>query len=257
MVNIILLILISILFFLIIIYNKKENYDNTDTNVNANIEIVIARYNEDLNWLKDKPFNKYKSIVYNKGINDNFEKYNVKNIMKLKNIGRCDHTYLYHIINNYDNLADITFFCPGSLNMESKINKGIRILKNVEKYKNTVIISNYYNNLKKILYNFKLDKWEASDTSNKIINNESKLELAKIRPFGKWFENKFGNLVIHYCSYQGIMAISKKHILQNSKKHYINIIKDVENSSNPEAGHYIERSWEAIFYPLTDAIILR
>ena len=53
------------------------------------------------------------------------------------------------------------------------------------------------------------------------------------------------------------MAISKKHILQNSKEHYINIIKDVENSSNPEAGHYIERSWEAIFYPLTDAIILK
>ena len=59
MVNIILLILISILFFLIINCNKKENYDNT----NANIEMVIARYNEDLNWVKNEPFNKYKSIV--------------------------------------------------------------------------------------------------------------------------------------------------------------------------------------------------
>jgi hypothetical protein len=250
MINIILLLSILIL---LIIYNKKEYYTNT----NATIEMVIARYNEDLNWLKDEPFNKYKSIVYNKGINDNFEKYNVKNIIKLQNIGRCDHTYLYHIINNYDNLADITFFCPGSLNMESKINKGIQILNNVEKYNNTVIISDYYDNLKDNLYDFKLDNWEASDKSNKIINNESKLELAKIRPFGKWFENKFGDLIIHHCSYQGIMAISKKHILQNSKEHYINIIKDVENSSNPEAGHYIERSWEAIFYPLTDAIILK
>lgn len=254
---IIIILLISIFYFLIINCNKKENYTNTNANANANIEMVIARYNEDLNWIKDDPFNKYKSIVYNKGINDNFEKYNVKNIIQLKNIGRCDHTYLYHIINNYDNLADITFFCPGSLNMDSKINKGIKILNNAEKYKNTVIISDYYNNLKNHLYNFKLDKWEASDKSNKIINNESNLELAQIRPFGKWFENKFGNLVIHHCSYQGIMAISKKNILQNSKEHYINIIKDVENSSNPEAGHYIERSWEAIFYPLTDAIILK
>jgi hypothetical protein len=193
--------------------------------------------------------------VYNKGVNNKFEKYNVKSIINLKNVGRCDHTYLYHIINNYDNLANITFFCPGSLNMYYKYYRGKLILDTVEKYKNSVIIADHFENVKKYLYDFKLDNWTASDNSNKLINNESELELAKIRPFGKWFENKFGNLEIHYCSYQGIMAISKKHILQHSKEYYINIIKDLENTSNPEVGHYIERSWEAIFYPLTNVII--
>ena len=39
-----------------------------------NIILVIARYNENLDWLTEEPFNKYNSIVYNKGINDNFNK---------------------------------------------------------------------------------------------------------------------------------------------------------------------------------------
>jgi hypothetical protein len=28
-------------------------------------------------------------------------------------------------------------------------------------------------------------------------------------------------------------------------------------SSNPEAGHYLERSWEAVFHPITGATIIK
>jgi len=65
-------------------------------------EIVVARYNENLSWLKKLP----KDIiitVYNKGNDD----INIPSI-KLPNIGRESHTYLYHIIKNYNNLADQT-----------------------------------------------------------------------------------------------------------------------------------------------------
>ena len=70
-----------------------------------NVELVIARYNEDLSWL-NKVKNK-KITIYNKGESIK-EKY-----IKLDNIGRESHTYLYHIINNYDNLSDITIFSQG------------------------------------------------------------------------------------------------------------------------------------------------
>ena len=64
-------------------------------------EIVIARYNEDLSWL-NKIDKNIKITIYNKGNNNiNFP------FIQLPNIGRESHTYLYHIINNYDNLADI------------------------------------------------------------------------------------------------------------------------------------------------------
>ena len=250
---IIIIIIVILILLLLIYYNINNEINNEFTNENVTIEMVIARYNENLDWLEQEPFNSYNSIVYNKGINDTFNKHNVKNIIQLKNVGRCDHTYLYHIINNYDNLTDLTIFLPGSL--PDKIHKANLIFNKLKTHKNTIFNASYYNNVKDDMYNFQLNLWKASNINNNVLNPEQDLELSPIRPFGKWFENKFGNLVIHYISYQALMCISKTHILQNSKDHYINLIKELENSSNPEVGHYIERSWEAIFYPLTNAII--
>ena len=93
------------------------------------IKIIISRFNEDLSWMRENPFNKFRYIVYNKGINEQFEKCNVDEIVNLPNIGKCDHTYLYHIVNNYDNLNDINVFFPGCLNIEFKKNEAKQILK--------------------------------------------------------------------------------------------------------------------------------
>jgi hypothetical protein len=72
-------------------------------------EIVVSRYNENLDWLKKiKKSKDLKITVYNKGEDDITVPF-----IKLPNIGRESHTYLYHIINNYDNLADQTIFCQG------------------------------------------------------------------------------------------------------------------------------------------------
>jgi hypothetical protein len=69
-------------------------------------EIVIARYNEDLSWTKKLP-NSIKITIYNKGNDIDYP------CIKLPNVGRESHTYLYHIIENYNNLADQTIFCQG------------------------------------------------------------------------------------------------------------------------------------------------
>ena len=72
-------------------------------------EIVVARYNENLDWLKKiKKSKDIKITVYNKGSDDISI-----NAIKLPNTGRESGTYLYHIINNYDKLADQTIFCQG------------------------------------------------------------------------------------------------------------------------------------------------
>ena len=66
------IILIFFLIFLIILLNFKIN-ENFKTYKN-NIEIVISRYNEKLDWINDNPFNKYSLIIYNKGNNQEFIK---------------------------------------------------------------------------------------------------------------------------------------------------------------------------------------
>lgn len=78
--------------------------DIIDDNFKKYLEVVIARHEEDLSWAS-----KYKeyTTIYNKGESD------VEGSIKLKNIGREAHTYLHHIVNNYDNLADYTVFLQG------------------------------------------------------------------------------------------------------------------------------------------------
>ena len=233
---------------------QMEPDDSNNVKNKQGVELVVARYNENLNWLNRRPFNNYDVSIYNKGPNDNYT-VNNKNIRvtKLSNLGKCDHTYLYHIIKNYDNLSDVTVFLPGSLNMRPKMKKARQILHELDMQKRTVFIGQHMADVKRDLYNFKLDEWKTSSTENFNQNPESKLMLASPRPFGKWFESKFGDIAIQHVSYGGIMAISKAHILQHPKKYYENLIRDLDKSSNPEAGHYFERSWAAVFYPMTGA----
>lgn len=233
---------------LALLIQNEHNYKN--------IQIVVSRYNEDLNWLKDEPFNKYNIVIYNKGINDDFYKNNISKIVKLDNVGRCDHTYLYHIIENYDNLADITIFLPGSSDISYKIDRAKQQVYEVENNKNTVFIGYYTNDVKNDMYDFSLDEWKASDERNLSINNENKLLLANPRPFGEWYNKHFNNIKINYIAIYSILGISKKHIQQHPKTYYENLIQELNTSSNPEAGHYFERSWNAVFYPLDDAIFL-
>ena len=69
-------------------------------------EIVIASYDKPLDWLNTIN-GEVKKTIYRKG-----------DILELKeneievtpNVGRCVHTFFNHIVNNYNNLSDYTFF---------------------------------------------------------------------------------------------------------------------------------------------------
>jgi hypothetical protein len=63
---------------------------------------------KDLEWLKDEPFNKYPAVIYNKGGNDDFYKPDNATIIKLANVERDGHTYLNHIVTNYDSPCENT-----------------------------------------------------------------------------------------------------------------------------------------------------
>lgn len=88
------------------------------TLTNSSIQMVVARYNEPLNWLRRVPA-AIRVLVYDKG--DEFEKEEVASARErgvtearsLPNIGREAHSYLWHIVQNYETLAPWTVFCQG------------------------------------------------------------------------------------------------------------------------------------------------
>lgn len=70
--------------------------------------IVVARYNEKLDWVIPY-YNFYNFKIYNKGENNCLFP-----TIQLKNVGRESHTYLTHIIDNYNNLDDYNVFLQGN-----------------------------------------------------------------------------------------------------------------------------------------------
>lgn len=216
-------------------------------------ELVIARYNEDLNWLNDLPIVQDIELItiYNKGNPMDTSYINHKNVVvhDVSNVGRCDHTYLHHVCVRYDSLADITVFLPGSADCSHKWDTSKKVLEKSVPHKKTMMNGFFTNNLKNSMFDFQLDEWQASQDKNKSMNNETLLQPAEPRPFGKWYEANFSHEV-EYITYAGILAVSKAHIVQNPKEHYEKFVKQLEGSSNPEVGHYTERSWAAIFHPI-------
>ena len=217
--------------------------------------LVISRYSEKIQWLNDDYASSFFNIIYNKGDNnDYYTNANTIQTIRAANLGRCDGTYARFIVDHYDNLPEVTVFATASSNMDSKINKLIKVLNTVKENelqnKNKSVFIHYKDGADlSILYNFQLDEWSASNSLNKNANNETKLTPAKIRPYGKWYEHHFGSFEdkYPYGSLWGIFAVSKTDVLKRPKEFYQDLLEQLEVSSNPEVGHYCERCWSKIF----------
>lgn len=69
------------------------------------LELVVARHNEDLAWLKRVPGD-FRVTIYDKGDGTSSGK-------QLPNEGREAHTYLHHLADRYESLAEATVFVQG------------------------------------------------------------------------------------------------------------------------------------------------
>jgi len=236
-------------------YMLKKNkkllpwYYLNDLDKPMNINIVVSRYNENLDWINNKLFNKYFITCYNKGINNKFNINSPHEIIKLNNVGKCDHTYLYHIVNNYDNLSDYIIFLPGSNNAPYKLRKSRNLINHIEYYKKLVNIGSITEiNIKNKFYNFTRNSYLTTDKDNKELNADSKIRISDIRPFGKWYEHHFDNLNVNFHTWWGIFATTREIIHKRPKEFYQKLLDELSDSVNPEVGHYIERAWFAILY---------
>ena len=242
------MVLITFAFLLTYFLRKKiEGYKS-----NQNIHLVVARYNEDLEWLKNKKFD-YPTTIYNKGTNDLFYKPKDCKVIQLPTVGVCVHTYFYHIIENYDKLPDVVIFLPGSCMDEHKRKKTLSTLSKTKRTKNSVFLVNKSeNDILNDFYDFTIDNWKSTNLQNSQLNSESVINKSEIRPFGKWYNQIFPNIKINSINYHGIFSVSKTHIQNRTKESYQELIKFVQNHKNEECAHYFERSFIAVFHPVPD-----
>jgi hypothetical protein len=252
---IIILIMLCYLSYQQVIDGYQENYRS----LTKSIDFIVVRYNENLEWTLNAPFNQYRYIVYNKGDDEDFEKQFVKKIVSLPNVGKCDHGYLYHLYHSYDQLADINVFLPGSLDMNHKIHRVEKLVQLIEHYDQSIFLAcNVLPSLKEKFYNFTLDDYKTSYGKNSEKNSSTIMKKSAIRPLGKWYEKRFEQsqkVPVEYAAFMGIFSVSKRDVQQHDRKRYFELMEEVGRDVSPEVGHYIERCWGAIFYPFNDTII--
>ena len=224
------------------------------------IQLVIARYNEELDWLL--AINNIDILIYSKGEN-NIEYVktllNKKNmnciIINLNNIGREGHTYINHIINNYNNLYNHTIFAQGfpfdhSPMIYTKINS-YKNNSNIKfEFTNDILECDYLGLPIRMCDNGAWFYMPIIEIYNKLFLNKIKIKTVNNIITGPIFEFGAGAQFI----------VSKERIQSRPIKFYkkiltlfINPIKiyDGKEYSNkdPIEGYIIERLWK---YIMTD-----
>lgn len=205
------------------------------------VELVVAHYSEDLTWLQ--PYSKILRL-YTKSSAVTSQYLN--NVAHLNNVGRETHTYLTHIINNWDNLADITIFNQGSISDHSYYT-----------YSNPLDHLKYMQNGISFKVKERYDNWGRLTHIGRWLQNliDDKMTPAKYTLAKTWLD-LFGYehpKYIEVC-YAACFAVTREQIHKRPKKFYEKCLSYVSETVDPEEGHYFERLWCSIF---TDDTILQ
>ena len=173
------------------------------------VELVVARYKEDISWLSD--FRDFNHTVYNKFEGDNL----------LPNFGFEAQTYLHHIVSRYECLFEVTVFTQG--------NPFVHLSKD-----------KFWTHLRHINYrSYQPFTFELHCDSNGCPNHCGlQLKLFYEKAFGKKSPEQFA-----FYPY-AIFSVPQKVIHRNSKSFYEMLLSMVKTKSD---ACIMERLWQEIF----------
>lgn len=175
-----------------------------------NKEVVIARYKEDIDWIANiKPHIGIQ--LYNKHYDSGYGS------VTLPNVGKEANTYLKHIVNNYDDLAYMTYFVKG------------------DPFKNSPKIIEEING--------KLD-WEF-DLFHCLCEQ---VETADKDRVGEFYEKLFGKKLIHNIHYGvGAQFLVKKEAIRLNPKEFYEELLEISSMPEYDTNELFECLWRHIF----------
>jgi hypothetical protein len=188
-------------------------------------QIVVSRYKENIDWVEELKDLDFKVTIYNK--------YEGSNL--LPNVGRESHTYIHHIVENWDNLADVTIFVQG--NPFDHCHTFLNILNDIRDNNiDFYMLTNYLDGNPQLIFCDKNSQPHG-------------VKFGKFIPSGLLYEwltlTKSPETFIASPGAQ--FAVNKKVIMNRTKKFYERALKSLNYSSDPIEGHCFERIWPTIF----------
>lgn len=217
------------------------------SNYKASNCIIIARYNENVDWLM-KLIYKYswiqEIIIFNKGINDFsdiIKNSNKIRIIQKKNIGRESETYLSYIIDNYFNLPKYIWFVQGSPFDHSP--DFIDLLS-----ENSI---NYY-----IHKEFQSLTWRYDDNLPMNIESDKRFYINNNRIINYYIDIESQQTVEAHSFYDSMHAIKVDYLNNKTPKPYNNYLEYMCGVSKlPLPKKIISYCWSAIFYLNSNSIL--
>jgi Protein of unknown function (DUF3431) len=213
--------------------------------VASDTQVVIAHYNEDLEWLSTI----FPScIIYTKG-NDVPLYPDITH--KLRNIGREGHTYLNHIITHYDGLAPVTCFLQGRVDDHTNLSAK-EILQHASLTAPDTVTTFPWRDLE-LFDHWNGIPWSEYPSWSKWSSMET--ITTEKTPAAYWTSLLGFPSVPDAVGFQpgALFAVHRDTIRRHSKAYYQSLMDvfflgDMEHVA-PETGHYLERFWLAIWCP--------
>ncbi|QGY39524.1 DUF3431 domain-containing protein [Pseudodesulfovibrio cashew] len=205
------------------------------------VEVIIARYRENITWAAALG---YDYVVYDKGGKP------AENAIELENIGRESHTYLTHIVRNYERLADVNVFLQGNPfdHLDDRHQGSVEMLRNMiaDVADRRVPFKGF------AWFKLKCDGLGRPHDLRKPENEGRWAGWGKDIPLAEVFERLFDasfprQLVVRAPA--GIFAVTGERIRSRPKAFYAYALGLLEADPADECntGHAFERLWQHIF----------
>jgi hypothetical protein len=195
------------------------------------MEIVVARYNESLEWVDHPQLAECTKTIYNKGEAIlAADKCSAWRVIDIPNIGRESNTYLHHIVTRYESLADVTLFFQGSIN---------------DRPEQELLPLPSYTSITPWGFAGKLDTcFEGHDWGRELdyISGISELGLC----FGDFIQSQIDLPWRNKAMFVkgACFSVGKERIRLRPKQYYLSLLESVFlRHVNPREGHYMERAW--------------
>ena len=228
------------------------------------IDVVVARYQEDISWLSGLPVH-HCVHIYNKGSpipgtpllcappHPMESTRPSRVIIELPNVGREAHTYLSHVIRTFDTMTPngVTVFCQGNISdhvsdrdsdvdaVTAMAEEALRCGYSTSRFrshKNDVDWRHQPSEL------FRIAEWPAGTALSPNPDNQS---------FGAWFRQHIRPTLPSLDDLRwavgAVFAIRNDRILSRQKQFYVDLLNSMGMTRNPETAHFLERSWWYVF----------
>lgn len=212
------------------------------------IELVVARYAEDLRWLRRVPA-PFGITIYNKGgsceLPCQLAARSEVRLLSLPNIGREAHSYLMHLLEYYDDLAPVTVFAQGHpFDHAPDFHQSIRELAMEGGEPDSFSWYGFLDETDDPLGHRLFVPWSK---------NPERRELSTGRLYEELFHEPSPPLFHFRCGAQ--FAVTKETVRKRPREFYERALR--LSIDIPHAAHSLERIWDRVFgAPIIDPAML-